>query len=56
MVSIPSRLDDDPGMCERVKRVAPGCPTGNLYRHVAEDDARRVLAEVYVLDNKIVSR
>ena len=49
MVSTPSRSDDGQGMCERVEHVARGCPINNLCRHVAEDDAKRVLVEVCVL-------
>lgn len=51
MASIPSRSDDGQGMCERVTRVARGCPINNLYRHVAGDDAKRALVEVCVLDD-----
>ena len=43
-------------MCERVRRVARVYPINNLYRHVAEDDAKQVLVEVCVLDDKITSR
>ena len=52
MVSIPSRSDDDQGMCGRVKPVARECPINNLYWRVAEDDAKRVLVEVCVLDDR----
>jgi hypothetical protein len=51
MVSIPSHLDGGLGMCERVGRVARGCPINNLYSRVAEDDAKLVPVEVCVLDN-----